>query len=280
MENPPQFDLNESIQRWRANLEASSAFHATDLNELEGHLRDSINVLEAKGLSLQEAFLIAARRLGSPETLSTEFGKVNRKRERLISILLVITSIVALRLLLPFIPVPGLDGPRLGTNLSEHVGHQSFLYDYMRFLISETGALIGFFTLTMTALLAAANLRLSKKFLTMPRLLTIAALLLFFTTSCNRTTYESIHIAQVRHMPSFSARVDNVILTDMNTYNPGEGMFASLWFIKDDGKRVAIGGSKATPAMVAFAQSLKVNQTYAFPQALLDFEKRTGHKLQ
>jgi hypothetical protein len=80
MENPPQFDLNESIQRWRANLEASSAFHATDLNELEGHLRDSITTLQTKELSLEEAFWVATKRLGSQETLCTEFGKVNGER--------------------------------------------------------------------------------------------------------------------------------------------------------------------------------------------------------
>jgi hypothetical protein len=80
METSTQFDLNETIQRWRASLGTSPAFRAADLDELEGHLRDSISVLQSKGLSQPEAFWVAMNRLGNTELLNSEFGKVNLER--------------------------------------------------------------------------------------------------------------------------------------------------------------------------------------------------------
>ncbi len=79
MEKPTQFELNDAIQRWRENVSKSPALRAEDRAELESHLRDSIKQLEAKGLSTEEAFLIARRRLGSSDALEVEFGKLNWK---------------------------------------------------------------------------------------------------------------------------------------------------------------------------------------------------------
>lgn len=77
MENLSQFDLNFAIQRWRRALTQSPAMQGEDLDELESHLRDAVGDLKTRGLSEEEAALIAARRLGWVETLSREFGKVN-----------------------------------------------------------------------------------------------------------------------------------------------------------------------------------------------------------
>jgi hypothetical protein len=79
MANETSFDLNVAIQRWRENLAQSPAFRSENLNELESHLRDSVAALQAKGLSAEEVFIIAARRLGTCKALEAEFGKVNRK---------------------------------------------------------------------------------------------------------------------------------------------------------------------------------------------------------
>jgi len=80
MENSAPFDLDQALGQWRANLQNLGGFRAEDLEELEGHLRESISVLHAKGLSIQEAFMIAARRLGSERRLSDEFAKANPQR--------------------------------------------------------------------------------------------------------------------------------------------------------------------------------------------------------
>ena len=71
------FDLNFAIQHWRENLAQSSAFRTENLNELESHLRDSVAALQVKGLSAEEAFIIAGRRIGECQVLGEEFGKAN-----------------------------------------------------------------------------------------------------------------------------------------------------------------------------------------------------------
>ena len=77
MENPTPFDLNEAIRRWQENLGASPAFGADNLEELASHLRASVGRLKATGLSEEEAFVIAARRIGEQGALEREFAKVN-----------------------------------------------------------------------------------------------------------------------------------------------------------------------------------------------------------
>ena len=79
MEATTAFDLSSAIQNWRSQLAQSPAFRSENLNELESHLRDSITTLLTRGLSAEEAFLIAARRIGKDNSLETEFGKVNGK---------------------------------------------------------------------------------------------------------------------------------------------------------------------------------------------------------
>lgn len=79
METTTSFDLNHTIQQWRESLEQSPAFRTENLDELESHLRDSMAALEARGLSVAEAFLVATRRVGASQTLESEFGKVNRQ---------------------------------------------------------------------------------------------------------------------------------------------------------------------------------------------------------
>lgn len=77
MENQTSFDLSSAIQKWRRNLAQSAAFRSADLDELEAHLRDAIPALQAAGLSSEESFLIASRRIGARHTLESEFGKIN-----------------------------------------------------------------------------------------------------------------------------------------------------------------------------------------------------------
>ena len=80
MENQAPFDLNPALQQWRASLQNLGDFSADELEELEGHLRESMAALHARGLSDQEAFMIATRRLGSERQLSDEFAKAHPQR--------------------------------------------------------------------------------------------------------------------------------------------------------------------------------------------------------
>ena len=80
MENPAQFDLNERICVWRERLLNAAALKHGDVAELEAHLRDGCADLRTRGLSEEEAFLVAARRLGHGDQLDREFSKVNAGR--------------------------------------------------------------------------------------------------------------------------------------------------------------------------------------------------------
>jgi hypothetical protein len=77
MENETPFDLEDAIRKWRDSLLRSSRLKAEELEELEVHLRDSVGALQKRGLSEDEAWIIAQRRLGQRETLKKEFAKVN-----------------------------------------------------------------------------------------------------------------------------------------------------------------------------------------------------------
>jgi hypothetical protein len=79
MENQTTFDLNRALQTWRETLAQSPAFERENLNELESHLRDSIARLQTRGLSAEEAFMVATKRIGTNHSLEKEFGKVNSR---------------------------------------------------------------------------------------------------------------------------------------------------------------------------------------------------------
>jgi hypothetical protein len=70
------FDLNQAIQQWREKLTTSPQFQAEEISELESHLRNSVITLQANGLSSEESFLIATRRVGTVEQIEPEFRKV------------------------------------------------------------------------------------------------------------------------------------------------------------------------------------------------------------
>jgi hypothetical protein len=78
MEGKTMFDLNEQISQWRTSLSQSQACRRSDIDELENHLREEIENLMALQLSEQEAFWVAAHRLGDTNALAGEFAKTNK----------------------------------------------------------------------------------------------------------------------------------------------------------------------------------------------------------
>ena len=78
MENPATFDLNQAILQWRTRISNAPTFRNSDLDELEDHLRETLESLKSLGLSAQESFWIAQHRLGSDNLLTGEFSKTNR----------------------------------------------------------------------------------------------------------------------------------------------------------------------------------------------------------
>ena len=76
-----QTDVPEAqIAQWRAWLLRRPAIRPSDVDELEGHLRDQIAALVDAGLSGDEAFLVAVKRMGSLDAVSREFAREHSER--------------------------------------------------------------------------------------------------------------------------------------------------------------------------------------------------------
>jgi len=69
--------LETEISEWRAFVSQGPGVAGRDVEELETHLRDQIRDLVHAGLTDDEAFLIAVRRMGSIDELSREFAREN-----------------------------------------------------------------------------------------------------------------------------------------------------------------------------------------------------------
>ena len=89
------FNLNEKISMWRRNLAQSETLAGSDIEELESHLREEIEQLIGLKLSDEEAFLIAAHRLGTTDSLATEYEKINRSMKFRRRLSLMIAGILA-----------------------------------------------------------------------------------------------------------------------------------------------------------------------------------------
>lgn len=72
--------LEEQIAEWRAYVRRRQALHRPDVEELEGHLRDQLAALTEAGLTSDEAFLVAVKRMGSLDELSREFARAHSER--------------------------------------------------------------------------------------------------------------------------------------------------------------------------------------------------------
>jgi hypothetical protein len=74
------FDLEKAIKEWRQKMLGAGVKTEEVLNELESHLRDDIEQEMRTGLSSQQAFELAAQKMGEAHQLKGEFAKVNRPR--------------------------------------------------------------------------------------------------------------------------------------------------------------------------------------------------------
>jgi hypothetical protein len=113
----PKTTLEESIGEWRAYLRRRKAIHKVDIEELEDHLRSQIHGLVDVGLSDEEAFLVAVKRIGDLDALSREFAReyserlwkqlvispeagstADGRKEAIVAVALAIASAVAIKL--------------------------------------------------------------------------------------------------------------------------------------------------------------------------------------
>lgn len=71
------FELDAAIVDWKRSLRSDAEITQSQVEELETHVRDSIEGYTAKGLTDQEAFLVATQMLGDGLALKHEFREVH-----------------------------------------------------------------------------------------------------------------------------------------------------------------------------------------------------------
>jgi len=75
-----QDELEAQFAQWRQYVQRRRELRSSDADELEDHLRGSVDELVAAGLSADEAFLVAVKRMGSLDELSREFAREHSER--------------------------------------------------------------------------------------------------------------------------------------------------------------------------------------------------------
>ena len=70
----------QQLEQWRVYVRRRAVLTTDDVAELEEHLRGQVEDLVATGLSDDEAFLIAVKRMGSIDELSREFAREHSER--------------------------------------------------------------------------------------------------------------------------------------------------------------------------------------------------------
>ena len=75
-----EMSLESQIDQWRSYLSRRQAIHSVDVAELEDHLREQVAGLVDAGLSTDEAFLVAVKRMGDLDGLSREFAREHSER--------------------------------------------------------------------------------------------------------------------------------------------------------------------------------------------------------
>jgi hypothetical protein len=66
--------LEKHIEEWRTSLQKHSVIESVDVEELEDHLRNQIDILVKAGLDEDEAFFVGVKRMGDINSISREFA--------------------------------------------------------------------------------------------------------------------------------------------------------------------------------------------------------------
>src|SRR3954454_7640787 len=72
--------LEEQVEQLRSYLRRRAAIRPVDVEELEGHLRGEVSTLRTAGLSENEAFLVAVKRMGALDAITNEFAREHSER--------------------------------------------------------------------------------------------------------------------------------------------------------------------------------------------------------
>jgi hypothetical protein len=79
-QGPSSDSLEGQIELWRSYLRRRQTIRPVDVEELEDHLRGEVTALGEAGLSESEAFLVAVKRMGALDAISSEFAREHSER--------------------------------------------------------------------------------------------------------------------------------------------------------------------------------------------------------
>lgn len=94
------FDRSASVNAWRTALLNRGGVTPGDVDELQDHL-ESLEEELLDRLEPEEAFWVAAHRVGTPEALTREFGKIQANTGWLLRVQWLLLGVLAYWLLLP-----------------------------------------------------------------------------------------------------------------------------------------------------------------------------------
>jgi hypothetical protein len=93
------FTVEQAVENWKNDLRQKQTLMETDIEELESHLREEMERLTPLGLTEEEAFVIAARRIGDTTQMAAEFAKVNTAAIWKTRFLWMVVGVLILRIL-------------------------------------------------------------------------------------------------------------------------------------------------------------------------------------
>ena len=73
-------DLEAQIGHWRGYVQRHGVISTSSVDEMEDHLREQVCELSAAGLTAEEAFLVAVKRMGNVDAISREFAREHSER--------------------------------------------------------------------------------------------------------------------------------------------------------------------------------------------------------
>ncbi len=78
MEQKSSFNIEEEVNSWAGSLKDKPVLTESDVEEMKNHLYDSCEALMEKGLSEEEAFMVAKMRMGDSPELDEAFREANQ----------------------------------------------------------------------------------------------------------------------------------------------------------------------------------------------------------
>ncbi|MGM7648703.1 permease prefix domain 1-containing protein [Nocardia sp. JW2] len=73
-------ELDAAVDLWRGYVQRHRVISVADVDEMEDHLREQVSTLRDAGLSSEEAFLVAVKRMGNVDSISREFAREHSDR--------------------------------------------------------------------------------------------------------------------------------------------------------------------------------------------------------